>query len=79
MNIFLKIFTWIKVNLASIVGISQAIIKALKEVLTAVVNLLSIIFPVVGSQKLVLAIRAILEAVDNWIEKVKPYLIPKVV
>jgi phage-related protein len=74
----IKIWTWIKVNIASILGISQAVIKALKEVLTAVVNLLSIFFPVIGSQKVVLTIRAVLETIDGWIEKLKPYLIPNV-
>jgi hypothetical protein len=77
-NIFLKIFTWLKVNIASIIGITQAIIKAVKELLTAVINLLSIIFPTVGAQRLVLWLRASLESLDAFIEKVKPYLIPKV-
>ena len=71
-----KILTWIKVNLASIVGIVQACIKALKEVLTAIVNLLSIFFPVIGSQKVVLWIRNALKTLDGRIEKIKPYLIP---
>ena len=78
MNIFLKVWTWLKVNIASIIGITQAVIKAVKEVLTAVVNLLSIFFPAVGSEKLVIYIRFVLESFDNWIEKAKPYLIPKV-
>lgn len=71
-----KIIVWLKVNLASILGIAQACIKALKEVLTAVVNLLSIFFPVIGSQKVVLWIRNALESLDGWIEKIKSYLIP---
>jgi len=72
----IKIWTWIKVNLASVVGIAQAAIKMLKEILTAIVNFLSLIFPTVGSQKVVLWIRNTLETLDGWIEKVKPYLIP---
>lgn len=73
-----KILTWIKANIAGILGMVQAVIKALKEVLTAVVDLLSIFFPAAGAQKVVLAIRAGLEAIDGWIEKLKPYLIPVV-
>jgi phage-related protein len=73
-----KVWTWIKVNGASILGIIQACIKALKEVLTAIVNLISIFLPTVGSQKVVLWIRNALETVDGWIEKVKPNLIPPV-
>ena len=74
-----KILTWLKVNIASILGIAQAVIKAIKELLTAVVNLLSIFFPSIAMQKLVVAIRDILNKIDEYIEKIKPYLIPKVV
>ena len=74
----IKIWTWIKVNIASIIGITQAFIKMLKEILTAIVNFLSLIFPTVGSQKVVLWIRNSLETLDGWIEKAKPYLIPKI-
>lgn len=78
MNIFLKIWTWIKANLASVLGAIQALIKAIKEVLTAIVNLISIIMPASSAEKIVLKIRAILEAIDGWIEKIKAYLIPSV-
>ena len=71
-----KIIAWLKVNGASVLGIAQLLIKALKEVLTAIVNLISIVLPTIGAQKIVLAIRAFLEMVDGWIEKIKPYLIP---
>jgi hypothetical protein len=79
MNIFLKLWTWLKVNLASIIGAAQLVIKALKELLTAIINLISIFFPAAGAQKFVLALRAGFEAVDAFIEKIKPYLIPAVV
>lgn len=75
---FLKIWTWVKVNIASLVGALQLLIKALKELLTAIVNLVSIFFPAAEAQEVVLAIRAFLEMVDSWLEKVKPYLIPAV-
>ena len=78
MNILLKVFTWIKANLASVIGALQLVIKALKELLTAIVNLISIFLPTAGAQKIILAIRAGLEAVDAWLEKIKSYLIPSV-
>lgn len=71
-----KILSWIKVNLASVLGITQAVIKALKELLTAVVNLISIFIPTIAAQSIVLKIREILEVIDGWIEKIKVYLIP---
>ena len=73
-----KIWDWIKVNGASVLGIAQAVIKALKEVLTAIVNLISIFLPTIGTEKFVLSMRSVLETIDGWIEKLKPYLIPKV-
>jgi len=76
MNIFLKIWTWVKVNIASLLGGLQAIVKILKELLTAIVNLLSLFFPTIAAEKVVLAIRAFLELVDSWIEGLKATLIP---
>ena len=64
------------VNGASVLGIAQAVIKALKEVLTAIVNLISIFLPMIGTEKFVLSMRSVLETIDGWIEKLKPYLIP---
>jgi hypothetical protein len=74
MNIFLKVFTWIKVNIASLINALQLVVKALKELLTAIVNLISIILPAAGAQKIVLAIRAALEAVDGWLEALKSWM-----
>jgi len=76
MVIILKILAWAKVNLASLLGALQLVIKAAKELLTALVNLISIILPTVGAQKIVLAIRAALEWLDAQIEKLKVQLIP---
>ncbi len=72
----IKIWTWVKVNIASVLGIVQAVIKALKEVLTAIVNLVSIFIPTITAQKIVIKIRDILNAIDEWIEKIKPLLVP---
>lgn len=74
-----KILTWISMNLASILAAIQIVIKILKELLTAIVNLVSIAFPVVASEKVVLKIRAVLNTADDWITKIKDALIPKVV
>ena len=78
MGLITKVFTWVKVNLASVLGITQAVIKALKEVLTAVINLISIFFPVVATEKFVTVIRDILNWFDEIIEWLKIKLIPVV-
>lgn len=74
MALILKIWTWLKVNLASVINALQLVVKALKELLTAFVNLISIIFPTAGAQKVVLAIRSALEWVDSGLEWVKEKL-----
>jgi hypothetical protein len=74
----MKIFTWIKVNIATLVNALQLVVKALKELLTAIVNLISIFLPAAGAEKIVLVIRAGLEWVDAKLEWIKTYfkLIP---
>lgn len=70
-----KIITWILANGATLLGCLQAVIKALKELLTGVVNLISIFLPGVASKKLVDIVRGALNAVDDVIEKIKGYLL----
>lgn len=78
MNLINKIWSWIKMNIATILGTAQLLVKALKELLTAIINVLSIFFPVIATEKFIMATRDILNKLDEWIEKAKPYLIPKV-
>jgi phage-related protein len=70
-----KIWTWILANGASVLGIIQAVIKAVKEILTAVVNLLSIFIPSDKIEKIVMAVRNILNKIDEWIEIIKEKLL----
>jgi len=71
----MKIFTWILANGATLLGCLQAVIKALKELLTGVVNLLSLFIPAATSAKLVEIVRTALNKVDEGIEFIKKYLI----
>jgi phage-related protein len=70
-----KIWTWILANGASVLGIIQAVIKAVKEILTAVVNLLSIFIPSDKIEQIVMAVRNILNKIDEWIEIIKEKLL----
>ena len=70
-----KLITWVMVNGATLLGCLQAVVKALKELLTGVVNLLSIFMPAVASQKLVEIVRGALNEVDIVIENIKQFLI----
>jgi len=71
----IKVFTWIMANGATLLGCLQAVIKALKELLTGVINLLSLFMPEAASAKLVEIVRSALNKVDDIIEQIKGYLI----
>ncbi len=71
----LKVWAWILANGASILGIIQAVIKAVKELLTAVVNLLSIFIPSDKIEKIVMTVRNILNKIDEWVEIIKEKLL----
>jgi len=67
----MKIVNWILLVLPSIFGIVQAVLKFVKEVLTAVVNCLYPIIPSKKFQGVVEAVRGVVNVVDDWIEKIK--------
>lgn len=71
----MKIFTWIMANAASVLGALQAILKAVKELLTAVVNLVSIFLPAAASNALVDKVRGFVNIIDDGIEWVKDKLL----
>jgi hypothetical protein len=72
-----KIITWILANGATLLGCLQAVIKAIKELLTGVVNLLSLFIPQIIANKIVTAVRNVLNLIDDGIEKIKGYFVPK--
>lgn len=75
MGVITKVMSWVMANGASLLGVLQALIKAVKELLTAVINLVSLFVPGITAQKWVEAVRGALNLVDGWIEKLKGYLI----
>lgn len=70
-----KIIAWASVNLVSILGIVQAVIKFVKEVLTACVNILFPVIPSASFQGVVKAVRGFVEIADGWVEKAKEFLL----
>ena len=70
-----KIITWVLANGATLLGCLQAIVKAIKELLTGVVNLLSLFMTKEAAERAVAFIRNVLNAVDNFIEKIKELLL----
>lgn len=75
MAIITKIVTWVMLNGATLLGCLQAIIKAIKELLTGVVNLLSLFMPQEAADKVVEVVRKVMNAIDAFIEKIKGYLL----
>jgi hypothetical protein len=70
-----KIITWILANGATVLGLAQAIIKALKELATGIVNLLSLVIPNSKVPAIVEKVRGVFNIIDEVIEKIKGYLI----
>lgn len=71
-----KIISWILANGATLLGVLQAIVKAVKELLTGVVNLLSLFMPAEKAAAIVAIVRNAMNAIDSVIEKLKSFLLP---
>jgi hypothetical protein len=73
---FAKILAWIPLNLASVLGIVQGVIKLVKEILTAVINILFPLIPGEGNfEKIVIKVRDWVNTVDAWVEKLKGFFL----
>ena len=70
-----KIIQWIMANWATLLGVLQAIIKAIKELLTGVVNLLSLFMPAAVAENMVKTVRSAMNVIDTVIENLKKCLI----
>lgn len=72
----LKILGWFPLGISSILGMVQAAIKFIKEVITLIIN---IIFPLVPDtskfEKIVLKVRDWINKIDEIFEKVKQALL----
>lgn len=70
-----KLLAWIPVNMAGILGIVQAVIKFIKEVLTLAIDLLLPIIPGDKFDKVVYATRDIVNKIDEIVEKIKNFFL----
>ena len=64
-----KIISWVLLNGATLLGCLQAVVKAIKELLTGVVNLVSIFLPSFASKKVVETVRNVMNQIDDFIER----------
>ena len=69
-----KVLDWVTTDFAGVLGIIQAVIKVGKEITTACVNILC---PVFGDKfdAVVYKIRDIFNVADEWVEKIKGFLL----
>jgi phage-related protein len=70
-----KVITWVMLNGATLLGCLQAVVKAVKELLTGVVNLISLFIPAEKAEAAVKAVRGFLNKVDEVIESIKDFLV----
>jgi sorbitol-specific phosphotransferase system component IIC len=71
----MKIISWVMVNGATFLGLLQSIVKIVKELLTGVVNLLSLFLTQEQAEKVVKAVRSAVNVIDDVLEKIKAVLI----
>lgn len=75
MGLMIKLLQWIPLNAVSVLGVAQGVMKVLKEVLTAVVNILFPLIPNAKFQSVIDKVRAFCNVADTWIEKAKAFLL----
>ena len=70
-----KLIVWVMANGATVLAILQSIVKAIKELLTGVVNLLSLFMTKEAAEKAVKVVRDLMNKIDEWIEVIKEKLL----
>ena len=70
-----KLIVWVMANGATVLAVLQSIVKAIKELLTGVVNLLSLFMTKEAAEKAVKVVRDIMNKIDEWIEVIKEKLL----
>jgi len=70
-----KLIVWVMANGATVLAVLQSIVKAIKELLTGVVNLLSLFMTKEAAEKAVKVVRDIMNKIDELIEKLKEKLL----
>lgn len=72
MTAILKLFQVLPLIIVSVFGMAQVIVKAIKEVVTACINVLFPLFPDNGKfESTIIQARNIVDKVDAWLEVVK--------
>ena len=70
-----KLLGWLPANLAGVLGIIQAVIKLIKEILTLVVDILYPIIPSKQFKKVIDTVRGIVNKIDERIEGIKGFFL----
>jgi hypothetical protein len=70
-----KLKSWIPTNIASLLGIAQAVVKFGKEVCSLFLNLIAPLIPGPNDDAIVIKIRNIFNLLDGAIEKIKEWLL----
>ena len=74
-----KVITWIKMNFATVFGLLQSVLDAIKEILTGLINLFSIFMFTDAAEAFIMKVRGWLNVVDGWLQKAKDWLLINVV
>lgn len=76
MNILLsKLLRWLPTNIGAILGVIQAIIKFVKEIVTLALDIIAPLIPGDKDDKIILWVRDMCNKVDEVVEKIKVFLL----
>ena len=76
MNALLKkLIAYLPTNLGALLGILQAVVKFVKEIATLALDLIAPLIPGDGDDKAIQAVRDFCNMIDEWIEKIKVFLL----
>lgn len=71
----MKLLTWLPAIVATVLGIVEAILKVLKELLTLVVDILFPVIPIAKFKAFVTWLRGVVDIVYDWVSKIKEALL----
>ena len=70
-----KLLSYLPKNIGAIIGIVQALIKLGKEICTLLLDILYPVIPNASFKGIVEKVRGIFNTVDEWLEKIKVFLL----
>jgi phage-related protein len=73
-----KLLKWIPANIVGLLGIVQAVLKCIKEILTVIIDVLLPVIPGDKFDKVIKLVRDIVNKADGFVQKIKDFFLKTV-